>query len=107
MIIYKVKNKISGKVYIGQTIHTLETRQNAHLKMVEVGKSKFYKALKSYGVDNFDWDVIDTATTKDELNQNEKSITPFKDYLDYNGTYEEAELECLKKLIEIVNTKEK
>ena len=39
--------------------------------------------------------------------KNEKSITPFKDYLDYNGTYEEAELECLKKLIEIVNTKEK
>ena len=37
--------------------------------------------------------------------KNEKSITPFKDYLDYNGTYEEAELECLKKLIEIVNTK--
>jgi len=71
MIIYKVKNKISGKVYIGQTIHTLETRQNAHLKMVEVGKSKFYKALKSYGVDNFDWDVIDTATTKDELNKKE------------------------------------
>jgi hypothetical protein len=39
--------------------------------------------------------------------KNEKSITPFKDYLDYNGTYEEAELECLKKLIEIVNTKKK
>jgi group I intron endonuclease len=72
MIIYKVKNKISGKVYIGQTIHTLETRKNTHLKMVEVGKSKFYKALKSYGVDNFDWVVIDTATTKDELNQKEK-----------------------------------
>jgi hypothetical protein len=42
MIIYKVENKISGKVYIGQTIHTLETRKNTHLKMVEVGKSKFY-----------------------------------------------------------------
>jgi hypothetical protein len=39
--------------------------------------------------------------------KNEKSITPFKDYLDYNGTYEEAELECLKKLIEIANTKKK
>jgi group I intron endonuclease len=72
MIIYRVKNKISGKVYIGQTIHTLEIRKNNHLKMVEAGKSKFYKALKSYGVDNFDWVVIDTATTKDELNQKEK-----------------------------------
>jgi hypothetical protein len=37
--------------------------------------------------------------------KNEKSITPFKEYLDYNGTYEEAELACLKKLIEIVKNK--
>jgi hypothetical protein len=37
--------------------------------------------------------------------KNEKSITPLKDYLDYNGTYEEAELACLKKLIEIVKNK--
>ena len=37
--------------------------------------------------------------------KNEKSITPLKDYLDYNGTYEEVELACLKKLIEIVKNK--
>jgi hypothetical protein len=30
-----------------------------------------------------------------------------KESLNFNSTYEEAELECLKKLIEIVNTKEK
>lgn len=73
MIIYRVKNKISGKVYIGQSIHTLEKRKDTHLKSIETGKSKFYKALKSYGVDNFQWEVIDTATTKEELNQKEKN----------------------------------
>jgi hypothetical protein len=30
-----------------------------------------------------------------------------KESLNFNSTYEEAELECLKKLIEIVNTNEK
>jgi hypothetical protein len=30
-----------------------------------------------------------------------------KESLNFNGNYEEAELACLKKLIEIVNTKEK
>jgi hypothetical protein len=54
-------------------------------------------ALIDIGVHEFSYKIF----------KNEKSITPFKDYLDYNGTYEEAELECLKKLIEIVNTKEK
>jgi group I intron endonuclease len=73
MIIYRVKNKISGKVYIGQTIHTLEKRKDTHLKSIETGKSKFYRALKSYGVENFQWEVIDTATTKEELNQKEKN----------------------------------
>lgn len=73
MIIYRVKNKISGKVYIGQSIHSLEKRKDTHLKSIEIGKSKFYRALKSYGVENFEWEVIDTATTKEELNQKEKN----------------------------------
>jgi len=36
--------------------------------------------------------------------KNGHRITHLKDYLNYNGTYEEAELACLKKLIEIVKT---
>lgn len=71
MIIYKVKNKISGKVYIGQTVKTLEYRKNTHILHSKTPKSKFHKALRSYGADNFEWDVLDTATTKDELNQKE------------------------------------
>jgi hypothetical protein len=39
------------------------------------------------------------------VNKNGSRITPLKEYLDYNGTYEEAELACLKKLIEIVKNK--
>jgi group I intron endonuclease len=89
MIIYKVENKISGKVYIGQTIHTLKVRKNAHLKMIEVGKSKFYKALKSYGVDNFDWVVIDTAITKDELNK--KEIHYIREYNSIENGYNMVE----------------
>ena len=30
MIIYKATNLVNGKVYIGQTIKTLESRQNGH-----------------------------------------------------------------------------
>jgi len=36
------------------------------------------------------------------INQNGHRVSPLKEYLDYNGTYEEAELACVKKLIEIV-----
>jgi len=69
MIIYKATNTMSGNVYIGQTVKTLEERIHQHTKITSKGKSKFSKALKSYGIENFDWDVIYTATTKEELNQ--------------------------------------
>jgi hypothetical protein len=37
--------------------------------------------------------------------KNGHRITPLKEYLNYNGTYEEAENACMKKLIEIVKNK--
>jgi len=58
MIIYKCENKISGKVYIGQSVKSLEDRKEQHIKKSNSPKSKFHKALKSYGVDNFNWEII-------------------------------------------------
>lgn len=73
MIIYKVTNKKSGNVYIGQTVKSLEERKHNHFlsSLSKNSKSKFHKAIKSYGIDNFNWEVVDTAKTKDELNQKE------------------------------------
>jgi len=39
--------------------------------------------------------------------KNGKSITLLKDYLDFNGTYEEAENACIDKLIELVKQQDK
>jgi group I intron endonuclease len=71
VIIYKVANKISGNIYIGQTVKSLQERKRQHIKKSQNPKSKFHKAIKSYGVDNFNWEVIDTANSKDELNKKE------------------------------------
>ena len=71
MIIYKVTNKISGNIYIGQTVKSLEERKHSHIISSKNPKSKFHKAIKSYGIDNFNWEAVDTAKTKDELNQKE------------------------------------
>lgn len=90
MIIYKVQNKINGKIYIGQTIHSLEYRKRKHLEYARQNhkKNKFINAIRSYGIDNFIWEVIDTANTKDELNSKEKQyITDFDSIVSgYNMT---------------------
>jgi len=71
MIIYKATNKVSGKCYIGQTVKTLENRIYHHISNSKsaIHKSIFHNALKSYGSDNFEWEVIATADTKEQLNE--------------------------------------
>ena len=66
-IVYKFTNKITGKIYVGVTTKTLEERLFAHLNKANLEKSAFQLALKKYGKDNFNMEVIDTASSKEEL----------------------------------------
>ena len=72
-VIYKCTCIKNNKIYIGQTKHSLESRKNEH----EKGASKnshmiFLRAIKKYGKENFKWEIIDSAQTKEELNFKEK-----------------------------------
>jgi group I intron endonuclease len=73
-IIYKVENINSGKIYIGATSKSLETRKKDHIKKSKRGKSyAFQNAIATHGPDAFNWQQIDTATSIDELAQKEKA----------------------------------
>jgi group I intron endonuclease len=55
--IYKIENKINGKVYIGQTWHYKSRYlhyKNLHCKR----QPKLYRALKKYGIDNFTFEAL-------------------------------------------------
>jgi len=77
MIIYKATNKINGKFYIGKTIKSLQRRKTNHkgnanyLKNHNMKISYFHNAINKYGIENFEWEIIDTATTLQELNEKE------------------------------------
>ena len=73
MIIYKVTNKVNGKIYIGQTIRTLEQRKWQHLDCAKNGvKTHFYNAIRKYGEENFVFEIIDEASSLQELNELER-----------------------------------
>lgn len=61
--IYKITNLINGKIYIGQTIKTLEWRWLKHQKDSIGNKyqidTKFARAIRKYGVDNFQIEEIE------------------------------------------------
>lgn len=82
-IIYKIINKINGKVYIGQTTQGFNNRYNAfgvgvervynyHKDRRTRGQgynSMLYNAMNKYGVVNFEVsEVLDIAFSKSELN---------------------------------------
>lgn len=68
MIIYCLTNKINGKKYVGQTVNKLEVRFQEHCRK-NVGA--IGKAIKKYGKDNFNIEVIDSALLIDDLNAKE------------------------------------
>jgi len=70
MNIYKITNRINGKVYIGQTIQkNPKMRWYGHLGDARAGTTgHLYESIRKYGPEQFDWEVIDSATTLGELN---------------------------------------
>lgn len=77
MIIYKITNKINGKVYIGQTVGSLQARWKAHLRSKD--NAVFHKALHKYGAENFTVEQIDMAASTAELDAKEKYWIAFYD----------------------------
>lgn len=86
--IYRYRNKINGKVYIGQTID-VERRKKEHLQCCENNTGfTFHRALRKYGYDNFEFDILHKVEANkpyfkirmDELEMKEiqchRSITP-------------------------------
>ena len=49
--IYKITNLVNNKIYIGQTIHTLEYRFKQHIN--KSGCTKLHNAIVKYGKENF------------------------------------------------------
>jgi len=61
-IIYKATNVVNNKCYIGQTIN-FSRRKIEHLSesrrtIPAQHNSKFYNAIRKYGWDNFNWEII-------------------------------------------------
>jgi len=86
--IYQINNKSNNKKYIGQTTRPLSKRISEYKKSLLYDRgahnAHLNNAFKKYGWDNFEFSIIDTAQTIDELNSKE-----IKYILEYNTTDKE------------------
>ena len=69
--IYKIENLVNGKVYIGQSVDIYK-RWTEHKDCItsKKGYKPLYRAFRKYGVDNFNFEIIEKCS-KEELNEKE------------------------------------
>ena len=74
MWIYKIINIQNNKVYIGQTIRPVKDRFNRHINdaLNNIIDTHFARAIRKYGKENFQIEIIDTAQSQNELNEKER-----------------------------------
>lgn len=70
MHIYKITNTVNGKIYIGQTVQkNPKMRWYSHLDYARKGiKAHLYDSMRKYGVEKFNWEILQEASNINELN---------------------------------------
>lgn len=71
--VYKITNKITGKVYIGITNQGAGARYRHHWYEARIGEpAPIHRSMAKYGEENFTLEIIDFADTYEELKEKEK-----------------------------------
>lgn len=107
-LIYQARNRLNNKVYIGQTIFSLEVRTKRHkydTNKISHKNNYFYNALRKYGWDSFEWSILEENVDPVDLNSRETHwITKLDTYKNgYNsrsggGQRTEVSLETKEKI---------
>lgn len=68
--IYKITNKINGKIYIGQS-NNIKRRFSEHQTKGTTSRIPLDVAIQKYGKENFDYEILEECTLE-QLNEKEK-----------------------------------
>lgn len=81
--IYLHRNKINGKIYIGQTCNKPEYRWGK--EGLGYQRQAFFAAIQKYGWENFEHEILETGLSQEQAN--EKEIFYIQKYNSYNEGY--------------------
>lgn len=78
--IYRITCRATKKYYIGQTIQDpYRYFKETYIYCKGKGRIKIFNAINKYGIDSFKFDVIDSASNKEQLDQLEDYYISFWD----------------------------
>lgn len=105
--IYKCVNKVNGKVYIGFD-SKWPNRQQEHKNNINSRNQTLYRAIRKYGWNNFDWEVIYQSLDGEHtlnvmenhfINEYDSYEKGYNETLGGQGTLGRLLKECTKKKI--------
>lgn len=111
--IYKITNKVNGKIYIGQTITPVKNRMYKHYSQARTGKNitGIDAAIRKYGEENFEVEQLVECPNEDLNEQEQFYISKYKSFengynLTIGGQYSTTSLninieEAIKKYNEL------
>lgn len=74
MIVYKIINKINGKLYFGITKCSVQKRWNEHKSKAKNGKTHLALAIRKYGIENFIIEKILECVSEQEMYETEINL---------------------------------
>lgn len=85
--VYKITNLVNGKIYVGQTIKTVQRRWGQHKFLSQKPSKESYlqKSIYKYGSDNFSVETLDNAYNREDLDYKEAHWIDVLDTLKPNG----------------------
>lgn len=74
--IYKITNKVNGKIYIGETNRTIPIRWKQHKSRAKDPSNKeyLYCAMRKYGIENFEIEEIESCSPEERFSLETKYI---------------------------------
>ena len=73
-IVYVLTNSVNGKQYVGLTTYTLRKRWLEHVIQSRIKETYLYKAMRKYGQDAFEHQIVACALDKSNLSELEREV---------------------------------
>ena len=73
MVIYMIRHKLTGKIYVGKTTRTLKQRIQEHIRYGRAQNCHSYieRSINRFGIEAFEISILEKCTNNDELDEHE------------------------------------